>query len=327
VQCCGGYGASTVTSSETHAIVLVPIDLPQRCSDAGLEVYVLDGWESYGASADHGALVFHWTASSASQSPSSCANYCAYNDGYPHYNVLVGRDGSVWFLAREKSESSGQISGVALDEALAGHANVDSAASRGLPDDDNWNHRLWAISAQNDGVGEPWSEQLINAMSVVCGLSLEALGLTIGHLQHHCGLTSRKIDLTPRYGCPGRAEWRARIEAAMHGGTITPPEEEEMWTLTMNVPAGKMGTLGLPGDYKTADVCLFTSDEVGAAVWTAAYYDGNTQGLFDKGNQWDVYLPQSHAVAGPLAPHVRQVQVQHQGGDSKRDVTVTVYGT
>jgi N-acetylmuramoyl-L-alanine amidase len=233
--------------------VLVPTDLPQRCSEAGLEVYELDGWENYGKSADHGAAVFHWTASSRSQSPSSCANYCAYNDGYPHYNVLVGRDGSVWFLARMKAESSGQISGVALNEALAGHANVDSAASRGLPDTTSANNRLWAVSAQNDGVGEPWSEALINAMSVVCALSLEALGLGIYHLQHHCGLTARKIDLTPRYGCPARGEWYERIEAAMGGGGGKPstPTLTEIGMVVVFGPGG--AALASPGYWQNLD--------------------------------------------------------------------------
>jgi hypothetical protein len=290
--------------------VLVPIDLPQRCSDAGLEVYVLNGWESYGAAADHGAAVFHWTASSRSQSPSSCANYCAYNDGYPHYNVLVGRDGSVWFLAREKAESSGQISGVALNEALAGQANVSSAASRGLSDTTSANNRLWAVSAQNDGVGEPWSEQLINAMSVVCALSLQSLGLGVYHLQHHCGLTARKIDLTPRYGCPARDEWYARIEAAMHGGTIPKPEEPEMWVIDREIPTGETAYIALPNGRKNAHVRLLCRDERGASVWASQSGTGEI-GLW--GNDWDVWVPRNWPVDAAPTPDAYFVTVANSG--------------
>lgn len=199
--------------------MLVPTDLPQRADAAGLPVHVLDGWETNGSSADHGAVVFHWTASGRNESPSSCANYCAWAaTDAPLYNVLVDRDGGVWFLAREKSNNAGKISGVALNETLSGHANVDSASSRGLPDTTSANDRLFAISAQNDGVGEPWSEALINSMSVMCALALETLGLNdVGYLGHHQSLTARKVDLTPRYGCPPRQEWYARIDAALGG--------------------------------------------------------------------------------------------------------------
>jgi hypothetical protein len=198
--------------------VLVGTDFPDRCRDLGVPVNVVGDWANHGSSADHGAVVFHWTASSAHESPSSCANYCAFGKGYPLYNVLMDRTGVAWLLARERSESSGDISGTALNETLNGHANVDSAASRGLPDTTSANSRLFAISVQNDGVGEPWSEAMIENTSRVCAAALEALGLNnVGYLAHHTSLTARKIDFTPRYGCPSRTEWYSRIERAMGG--------------------------------------------------------------------------------------------------------------
>ena len=82
---------------------LVSTDFPERLRDAGVPTNTVGDWANAGSSADHGAVVIHWTASSAHESPSSCAHYCAAGKGYPLYNVLVDRTGVAWCLARRKS--------------------------------------------------------------------------------------------------------------------------------------------------------------------------------------------------------------------------------
>lgn len=202
-------------------MALVPTDFPSRLAAAGLSVQVLDGWESRGSSADHRAVVFHWTASSPSESPSSCANYCFLGAQYaPDYNVLCDRTGVVWVGAREKANSSGDISSVALNEALRGQTDWRSAASRGLSDDTSANSSLFAISAQNNGTGEPWSDALVHAMATCAAVALQCLGLgSSGYVTHHAALTRRKIDLTAGTGgCPDGGTWNRLVTDALGGG-------------------------------------------------------------------------------------------------------------
>ncbi|HEY7009079.1 MAG TPA: N-acetylmuramoyl-L-alanine amidase [Jatrophihabitantaceae bacterium] len=213
---------------------LVPTDFPSRLQAAGLKVNVVDGWTSRGGSADHRAVVFHWTASSSGESPSSCANYVFFGAQYaPDYNVLVDRTGVVWVGARNKANSSGDISGTALNEALAGQTNWNSAASRGLSDTTSANAQLFAISAQNNGTGEPWSDALINAMAVCAAVALQCLGLTrSGYVTHHAALTRRKIDLTAGTGgCPNGGRWNQLITDALTGKTPSARKDDDMFAV------------------------------------------------------------------------------------------------
>jgi hypothetical protein len=175
---------------------LVPTDYPHRLADRGLTVNVFGGWESHGSSADHRAVVLHHTASGSSTAPADDAAYCHHGSSdSPLYNVLIDRDGCAWVLAREKSNSSGKISSHALDEALNGHAGAVSAADRGLSDNTSANEQLFAIAAQNNGVGEPWSEALNSGLAIAAAVALECLGLPhAGYVTQHRVLTARKID-------------------------------------------------------------------------------------------------------------------------------------
>jgi N-acetylmuramoyl-L-alanine amidase len=205
--------------------MLVPTDLPDRLRARGLAVNVEGGWESRGSSADHRAVVFHWTASSSNESPQSCVNYCTYHSGdSPLYNAIVDRYGAVWLCAREKSNSSGKISGTALNEVVDGRANWATAASRGLPDTTSANENLWAVSFQNNGVGERWADDMVDAGAVTAAVVLECLGRDhAGYLTHHAALTARKIDLTAGTGgCPDGGTWNRLVNDALAG------KEEDM---------------------------------------------------------------------------------------------------
>src|SRR5262245_1457735 len=104
--------ASTASATTPTRVTMpqVPTDYPQRLAQRGLRVSTFGDWTSCGGSADHRAVVLHHTASSSSVAPADDAAYCHHGTSdAPLYNVLCGRDGSVWVLTRNKSNSSGQI--------------------------------------------------------------------------------------------------------------------------------------------------------------------------------------------------------------------------
>ena len=107
----------------------IPNDFPQRLAAAGLAVTRT----KTGSRSDRAPIIvrscIHHTASGKSTSPKSDADYChSGSDDSPLYNVLVDRTGVVWLLTGRKSNSSGKISGTALDEAVSGRADLTPAA-------------------------------------------------------------------------------------------------------------------------------------------------------------------------------------------------------
>lgn len=203
---------------------LVGTDFPNQLAAAGVPTNVLGGWADLGGSADQRAVVLHHTASSSSATPANDAAYCQRGTSdAPLYNVMIDRTGCAWVLARRKANSSGQISGTALNEALAGKANLTPAGQRGLSDTTSNNGALFAISAQNNGTNEPWSSALVNSMSIAAACALQALGLPhAGYVTTHRALTRRKVD-TCGPGCPD--DWHALITDVLGGRG---PVEDDM---------------------------------------------------------------------------------------------------
>jgi hypothetical protein len=212
-------------------VTLVGTDYPAQLDARGMGVYAYDGWNGHGSSADHKAVVIHHTASSPNASPKADADYCHSGaDDSPLYNVLVDRKGEAWVLAREKANSSGDINSVALNEAIAGRANLTPAAVRGLNDDTSNNSALFAVCGQNNGVGETWADALVEGIAIACAVACEHLGLTPGHVTTHRALTSRKID--PDGGnCPD--DWTSIVAEFMGGkGADDMPSgaQQMVWT-------------------------------------------------------------------------------------------------
>jgi hypothetical protein len=313
---------------------LVPTDFPSRLAARGLSVQVFSDWTTCGGSADQRAVVLHHTASSSSASPSSDAAYCHHGPSdAPLYNVLVDRTGVVWLLARNKANSSGKISGTALNEAKSGRAGPVSAIDRGLGDTTSDNAGLFAIAAQNNGVGEPWSAALVNAMNITAAVALECLGIpNAGYVTQHRVLTARKID------CCGDAcpyDFQPGIATALAGTTPTPPpvEVRDMWTTHKDLPAGESRdkpssiTIGLPAGRKSASVTIYCpcDPKEGASLWGAVDYVGTKQGLWGAGKTWEQYLPGQKAQTITLAASAQAIELQHMGG-TKTAVTVTLSG-
>lgn len=324
-------------------MALVPTDLPQRLRDAGLVVNVESGWENRGGSADHDAVVLHWTASSKNESPTSCKNYCFYNAQYaPDYNMLVDRTGVVWLGARLKSNSSGDISGTALNEVLAGQAQWASAGSRGLSDTTSANSRLWAISAQNDGVGEPWSAGLVNGMTIASAVVLKALGLPhAGYLCHHAGLTRRKVDLLTSSSPGVPTDWQQRVNNAMQGTVPTPVPEDEMWTITRELPpgdgrdAGEVVQFALPEGRKAGEtwcmVYLDAESNDGCSLYGSYQLNGTNFGMWDGGHQWELWIPGRKAQFWKVRDDAYAMTFVSYGNTapnpSKNPLLISIYGT
>lgn len=304
---------------------LVPSDYPQRLVDRGIAVQVFGDWTSAGGSADHAAVVLHHTASGSSTKPADDAAYCQHGTSdAPLYNVMIDRTGVAWVLARNKSNSSGKISGTALNEALRGQANLTPAGQRGLGDTTSANAQLFAISAQNNGTGEPWSDALVHSMAVAADVALECLGLShAGYVTTHRALTARKIDPCGP-GCPD--DWHAVITALDARG---PTEVPDMWSIERSVVAGTASEpgdliIGLPVQRKSARVSMFVSgDGDGASLWASQSGTGAI-GLWDNGNQWELWLPNNYPIDSPISPDAQQVRVQNRG--TAGPVSVTVYG-
>jgi hypothetical protein len=198
--------------------MLVPTNLPYLLQNKGLRVKVLGGWEGRGGTADHKAVVIHHTASSASQSPDACASYIFLGASIaPLYNILIDRTGTVWVGAREKSNNAGRISGTALNEVLAGKANLTPAAKRGLKDTTSNNGALFGISIQNNGLGEPYGPTTDVAARTAAVVLSVLQKSHAGYSTTHRALTARKPDPS---GDACANDWHALINPHMgsYGG-------------------------------------------------------------------------------------------------------------
>lgn len=200
---------------------LIPSDYPERLQAAGLTVYVFPDWQEIGGYADHKALALHDTASSHFVLPKNDAAYIHHGSPIaPLYNVFIDRYGVVWLICRNKTNNAGKISFKAYWEATIGKASEQKAADRGLYDDTTKNQGLFAISAQNDGVGEPWGEVMTRNMGIVTLITADCLNLDVGHCINHFALTRRKID-TSGNGVP--KSWHAYLSELREDLTAPPP--------------------------------------------------------------------------------------------------------
>jgi N-acetylmuramoyl-L-alanine amidase len=166
----------------------------QIARDAGLTVMVTgtnSGWErrarsSGGFPVPPLGVVWHHAASSTSTSDEACVNYQVRgNPDNPVGNMTLGRDGSVWPIAGGASNCAGK----------GGPMNF----SRGQCPKDQGNTYLVNIEVNNNGVGEPWSEQLIDAYFRLSNAINAYLGNQPTDITSHAlgtgdGYTNRKVD-------------------------------------------------------------------------------------------------------------------------------------
>jgi len=173
-------------------------------SDAGLVVKVTDtnaGWErrarsSGGFPATPLGTMWHHAASSNNTSDEACVNYQVRgNPDNPVGNGTLGRNGDFWPVAGGASNCSGK--------------GGPWTFSRGTCALDAGNTTLVNFEVNNDGVGGPWSVQLIDAYFKLSNAINAYLGnLPTDVVGHHHYTPSRKID--PATAAAVQGPWQPR---------------------------------------------------------------------------------------------------------------------
>lgn len=133
-------------------------DLARWLRDAGLSVIEYGGWQTRargsGGYSDYPLCVmWHHTASPPSWDGQKDADYCAVGDpDAPLSNLYIDRSGNVWVLAAGATNTNGKGKSITF--------------SRGTVPADSMNTRAVGIEMGNDGVGERWTENQVNAAFV-----------------------------------------------------------------------------------------------------------------------------------------------------------------
>jgi len=206
--------------------------------EAGVSCAVNDineGWErrsrsSGGFSAPPLGVCWHHTASAASVN-SDLSYMINGSPDRPIGNMLLARDGVVWPIAAGAANTQGK--------------GGPTAFSRGTVPLDQGNTTMWGIEAQNNGVGQAWPVEQIDAY-FRCNEALAVLfGNQVTDLISHQGYApTRKIDPATNTAVQGpwvphsvtsSGTWDyrdIRSEATRRAGTTPPqpqpePEEDE----------------------------------------------------------------------------------------------------
>ena len=171
---------------------------------AGLDVVEHSGWQTRGSSLFFPAgVVGHHTASrSGSDVPSLriCINGRTDLAG-PLCHVLISRSAQCHIIA-------------------AGRANhAGTGGYNGL----SGNRSVLGIEVENNGVGEPWLPEVVQAFDRAAAALLDGINRSAEYYCGHKEWTSRKIDPA---GLDMHAQ-RARIRTIQEGGSIMP--ERDLW--------------------------------------------------------------------------------------------------
>lgn len=149
--------------------------LPDNLNDFGLNVKLVSGWEVRGSSVfNPQGVVAHHTASAAG-SDHPALGICTYGRSDlpgPLCHVLLARNGDAYVVASGRANHAG------------------SGGYRGL----YGNTTVFGIEAENNGVGEPWTQNQLRAYHKVCAAMLSGIGRDASWVCGHKEWTSRKID-------------------------------------------------------------------------------------------------------------------------------------
>jgi hypothetical protein len=155
--------------------------LPDALRDEGLPIAVVSGWKTRGTPepfAPRGAM-FHHTASGRQSgvAPSlSIVTHGRPDLPGPLCQVLVDRKGTAHVVASGRANHAG-LGGPWRDIPL-----------------NSGNSFLVGVEVENDGVGEPWTETVLDACDAVFAAILKHLGRDASWCVGHKEYTSRKID-------------------------------------------------------------------------------------------------------------------------------------
>ena len=207
-------------------------ELANWCREAGLNVVEYDGWKTRARSSggfDDGkplCIMWHHTASPKYSAVQNEAFFIAQGSNVaPVANLFLTRDGTVYVIAAGATNTNGKGQSMVF--------------SRGTVPKDQMNTNALGIEAANDGVGEPWSERMIDAYFKLNNKLTEKLGLRPSDLSSHQAYApDRKID--PAQAGVVQGPWKPRsintygswslndmrAEAENRAVVIPPPEPE-----------------------------------------------------------------------------------------------------
>src|SRR5437762_7460474 len=169
--------------------------------DRGLKVRAVKGWRTRGRpfSFDPRGVVFHHTASNRKSGSDPSLAICVQGRSDlpgPLCHLMIGRDGTVYLVAAGR----------------ANHAGL-GGPWRNIPQDSANTYTI-GVEVENDGVGEPWTDQLLDTCAEVFATLLVGLHRTqswlIGHKEWAAG---RKIDPNPVEMDPFRRRVRKTLAA------------------------------------------------------------------------------------------------------------------
>lgn len=203
---------------------------------AGVAVVEQDGWQTRARSSGGYSsgrpwcVMWHHTASSANASAASDANYMSYSaDSKPIANILLARDGTAWVLAAGATNTNGKGDACSF--------------SKGTVPADSMNTYAIGMEIQNNGVGQAYSQQQIDAAFKVSLALCAAYGLQPDDVQQHVNYApGRKIDPATAAAVEGPWQPRSmnssgswsiddlRAECRRRAGSIPPqpiPDEED----------------------------------------------------------------------------------------------------
>lgn len=154
-------------------------DLGRELTRNGVKVRKVKGWESRGAGTfDPRGVIFHHTAS-APGSNAPCLGIVTHGRPDlpgPLSQFLVGRDGTVFFIAKGRANHAGE-----------------GGPLKGIPANSG-NTYLFGVECENSGIGEPWPEAQKKAIATLFAVLLRRMKRTSRMVVAHKEWTSRKID-------------------------------------------------------------------------------------------------------------------------------------
>lgn len=148
----------------------------------GLDVQEKDGWRSRGRPYNFypRAIICHHTASGSSSGNFASEGIVTTGRSDlpgPLCQILLGRDGTVKLIA----------------DGYANHAGYGGPRA-GIPENQGNTYSI-GIEAENNGIGEPWSKEALNAYYRLCAALMVWIGITdVSKVFGHKEWTSRKID-------------------------------------------------------------------------------------------------------------------------------------
>ncbi len=182
--------------------------------DAGYSVTYVDGWEDRGrpGTFDPQGLVIHHTATSR-RAPGDYPSLRIVTDGRsdlagPLAQFGLGRSGRVYVIAAGKANHAGP------------------GGWRGL----SGNATVWGIEAENDGIGEPWPSEQIDAYLALAAALARHTGFGPEMICAHREWTPQKIDPTgiEMHWFRDRVAERLAVPVPFPEPDPDPPPEDDM---------------------------------------------------------------------------------------------------